>query len=567
MNELSSAKEDDSSELRSLPNLALELYVKANDFRQKLEEGKDFRLPQNLQKELRKIKKLKPEIIFLSDSHAILKSDLHYHCDHSCFAFAALSCNLYEALGQYYYKTLEILDWKKNELTSNNIEAKKSEIVSTLDSHLAQSKASELRRFIFKESFKDTEFERAIDVNKKIIPHKGLDRFDWFYPTILTACGLITDSSSAVALLAESLSKYSEITDGIKEAIDQWIKAVPPEINGTTGGSNRIFFGPPGTGKSYAINSRYPEANQIRTVFHSETQYSDFVGSLRPVMKTIASNNSDSEASDNENQPLLNYNSSSPSEVSSKQVAYEFRAGPFTRALIMALNEPDKHHVLVIEEINRASAASAIGEIFQLLDRDESGRSTTSIQLADPDMLSYIKDELDDPEILDDRVYIPGNLSLIATMNSGDQMVQPLDTAFKRRWTPEYFPIDFEKLDNVDGYDTKKIEVGGIKINWRQFAEQVNKELNENIAEDRHLAPFFLTADEFKSDEFNGIFFGKVLVYLWDDVLKYHESEREKIFDAEIKSIGDLLKRHREKPNRVYASNFINKFTIDENDE
>ncbi|ECV0459350.1 type II restriction endonuclease subunit R, partial [Salmonella enterica subsp. enterica serovar Albany] len=172
---------------------------------------------------------------------------------------------------------------------------------------------------------------------------------------------------------------------------------------------NKIFYGAPGTGKSHRINEILGSSKYIRTVFYPDMLYSDFVGSLRP--RTIE----DSEKN--------------------KKVIYEYRAGPFLRALILALNSKDEQVYLVIEEINRASASAVFGELFQLLDRNEFGESKYEIDINDPDMLDYINERVNDKLL---SLRIPQNLSILATMNSSDQAVMPMDTAFKRRWQFEY---------------------------------------------------------------------------------------------------------------------------------
>ncbi|HAD8712588.1 TPA_asm: type II restriction endonuclease subunit R [Salmonella enterica] len=183
---------------------------------------------------------------------------------------------------------------------------------------------------------------------------------------------------------------------------------------------NKIFYGAPGTGKSHRINEILGSSKYIRTVFYPDMLYSDFVGSLRP--RTIE----DSEKN--------------------KKVIYEYRAGPFLRALILALNSKDEQVYLVIEEINRASASAVFGELFQLLDRNEFGESKYEIDINDPDMLDYINERVNDKLL---SLRIPQNLSILATMNSSDQAVMPMDTAFKRRWQFEYMLIDYSNATKV----------------------------------------------------------------------------------------------------------------------
>lgn len=266
-------------------------------------------------------------------------------------------------------------------------------------------------------------------------------------------------------------------------------------------GINKIFYGAPGTGKSHTIDQLTNGSKRFITVFHPETQYSDFVGSLKPKMNGT-------------------------------NIAYEFRPGPFTKALIQAYKTPDTQVFLVIEEINRAAAAAVFGELFQLLDR-KNGESKYEIDVADPDMLDFINHQLGFPTPID-AIKIPGNLSILATMNSSDQAVMPMDTAFKRRWSFEYIPIDFSK----SGVPTSSFDLvlsnGVYSITWPQLAMAINQVLtNKQVAEDRLLGPFFLTDNEL-SEQTTALetLSSKLFVYLWDDVLRHHG--RETIFAQSI---------------------------------
>ncbi|GFO73562.1 hypothetical protein BJAS_P4425 [Bathymodiolus japonicus methanotrophic gill symbiont] len=216
-----------------------------------------------------------------------------------------------------------------------------------------------------------------------------------------------------------------------------------PFLLGSSGtaknGTNKIYYGAPGTGKSHTINNQTSDRTKVVTVFHPDTQYNDFVGALKPRM-------------------------------SGSDITYEFRPGPFTKALLLALNKPEEHFQLIIEEINRAPAAAVFGELFQLLDRKEGGRSQYTIDAADPDMLGYINTHLNSESI--DKLYIPENLSLLATMNSSDQAVMPLDTAFKRRWSFEYLKIDFKNPEVPRQTLTlKTADSSDWNISWVDFAD------------------------------------------------------------------------------------------------
>ncbi|EAN8652546.1 type II restriction endonuclease subunit R, partial [Salmonella enterica] len=278
---------------------------------------------------------------------------------------------------------------------------------------------------------------------------------------------------------------------------------------------NKIFYGAPGTGKSHRINEILGSSKYIRTVFYPDMLYSDFVGSLRP--RTIE----DSEKN--------------------KKVIYEYRAGPFLRALILALNSKDEQVYLVIEEINRASASAVFGELFQLLDRNEFGESKYEIDINDPDMLDYINERVNDKLL---SLRIPQNLSILATMNSSDQAVMPMDTAFKRRWQFEYMLIDYSNATKgeipINIYN-EDANIETINITWGNFSKILNDELKElNVPEDRLLGHRFLDDNELKTKEkATETVAGKLLVYLWDDVLRH--GKKSLIFRTEeFKTFGEL---------------------------
>ncbi|WP_297478511.1 AAA family ATPase [uncultured Photobacterium sp.] len=257
--------------------------------------------------------------------------------------------------------------------------------------------------------------------------------------------------------------------------------------------TNIIYYGAPGTGKSYSISQGKDENYFTRTVFHPDTQYSDFIGCLKPIMN----NNS---------------------------VSYQFRPGPFTIAIIKAISDPSSEYFLVIEEINRAAAAAVFGEIFQLLDRDENGESSYSIDVSDPDLLAYLNEKTLN-NFSTGKLKIPSNLSLLATMNSSDQAVMPMDTAFKRRWQFKYLQIDYSKASK--GTLNIPIESAGNitiqPIEWSILAMVINKHLaTERIPEDRLLGHRFISETELQKDPDNTLK-GKLLMYLWDDVLRHNQ--------------------------------------------
>lgn len=291
-------------------------------------------------------------------------------------------------------------------------------------------------------------------------------------------------------------------------------------------GENVIFYGAPGSGKSYKINQTCTDRNSVRTVFHPDTQYSDFVGSLKP------------------------------SKDGAGDITYSFRPGPFTKALIEA-SKVDSAYFLVIEEINRASAAAVFGEIFQLLDREPDGASTYGVDLVDADMIEYLVGKA--PSLLTEgKLKLPKNLSFWASMNSSDQAVMPMDTAFKRRWRFEYIANDFEKKV-PNGYieipisdSEKKTKV---KVSWKDFAILINEELKElSLPEDRHLGPWFLSQKELFDEESSiQALSGKLLLYLWDDVLRHYHNKP--IFKSTIKGYG-VLSEELKAGNSIFNTDF-----------
>lgn len=299
-----------------------------------------------------------------------------------------------------------------------------------------------------------------------------------------------------------------------------------------TGGCNRIIYGAPGTGKSHSVENNTDEKFIVRTVFHPETQYSDFVGCLKPIME-------------------------------GKRVVYGFRPGAFTEVLVKAINDPTNMYNLIIEEINRAPAATVFGEIFQLLDRSSDGSSCYKVDISDPDLLCYLNRETSG-QFTSGKLFIPSNLSIIATMNSSDQAVMPLDTAFKRRWSFEYIALSFDKASNqILELQTSE---GLFKITWASFAGKVlNTMLKEfRVPEDRLIGPFFLNDTELQ--DWQVTLRSKLFVYLWDDVLRHKPQDRARLFSDKFSTFGELYNRF---PNDqvfgVETDTLIRKFGTDAN--
>lgn len=274
------------------------------------------------------------------------------------------------------------------------------------------------------------------------------------------------------------------------------------DVERLAGGNNTIYYGAPGTGKSYRVDSLSKDAHVIRTVFHPDVQNSDFVGSLKPVRED-------------------------------GDITYRFSPGPFAIALVDAMNNPGKEVWLVIEELNRAPAAAVFGDLFLLLDRDEDGTGEYDVNCPSEEFALWYEEQTGEKS---GKIRLPSNLWIAATMNSADQGVYPLDTAFRRRWIQEYIPIEYDK--GPDGKITVMQTGGGeISLDWRAFVKILNDHLTDvlSIAEDRLVGPWFVKKDELGDA---GVLPGKVLIYLWDDLLRHHG--RGVIFNGGIKSYGSL---------------------------
>lgn len=278
-----------------------------------------------------------------------------------------------------------------------------------------------------------------------------------------------------------------------------------PDVARLVGGSNVIRYGAPGTGKSYAIDQEIEGHRNFRTVFHPTLEQSDFFGSLKPV-------------------------------VVEDRVQYRFVPGPFCLALADALNNPAHRVNLVIEELNRGPAAAIFGDTFLLLDRRSDGSGVYDIASPTPEFAQWFEATTGNP---DGRVRMPSNLWLLATMNSADQGVFPLDTAFRRRWSQNYEPLNFAHAPDIS-FNVVKQEGGSDEIPWRVLAMEINALLTQRltIPEDRLLGPWFVKAEDRNAD---GAIPGKVLLYLWDDVLRHHG--REEIFNSDLRTYGDLILR------------------------
>lgn len=294
-----------------------------------------------------------------------------------------------------------------------------------------------------------------------------------------------------------------------------------------SGGFNKIYYGVPGSGKSYIVNKSFneDEYKKFRTTFHPEYNNSDFIGQIIPMVKNNV-------------------------------VEYVFHPGAFTLALKYALENKDKKVCLIIEEINRGNSSAIFGDIFQLLDRDKTGKSKYYIYNGP------IIDYLNDNNISLEKIYIPSNMWIVATMNTSDQNVFTLDTAFKRRWKMEYIRNVF--ADNEESIKLKnKVIPFGEKypdVTWEKFVKKINNHIISDTSgingEDKQLGMYFVSTEEIDNPK---EFAEKILSYLWEDVAKLNTS----YWFGSISSYDELIDKFNTSYLDVFNSLFEDEIKVD----
>lgn len=289
-------------------------------------------------------------------------------------------------------------------------------------------------------------------------------------------------------------------------------------------GANILLYGVPGSGKSWTIEHEYCKPGSVveRLVFHPDYTYSDFIGQILPAV------------------------------AEDGQVSYKFTPGPFTNILREAYNNPGKEYILIIEEINRGNAPAIFGEVFQLLDRkveirdiDDDGYPIGTSEYGITNM--NIAEEMYGKDRKTEKVRIPSNLSIIGTMNTSDQNVFTLDTAFQRRWDMRLIENDFANVDPT----LADAEILDTTVTWRNFCVEINKIVVGNSArmtsaEDKRLGAYFVHLRDLK---FNDAM-GDLKVY---DALRKKESKGTLTDDekTQIAIIRDAIRQNRKFPEKV----------------
>ncbi len=300
----------------------------------------------------------------------------------------------------------------------------------------------------------------------------------------------------------------------------------------------QIYYGAPGTGKSHSIKEQTLGEDVVRTTFHPDSDYATFVGAYKPTTAML---------------PICN-EMGEPMKIGGtvlhkEQIVYEFVSQAFLQAYVEAWKKQGeatpKKEYLVIEEINRGNCAQIFGDLFQLLDRNEYGFSEYPIK-ADADMKKQLKKALSDVKVANreginaifkdekdivsqvlsgDILLLPDNLYIWATMNTSDQSLFPIDSAFKRRWDWQYVPISDAGAHWV-------IKTNGKRYSWWGFLKEINKRIYDaTYSEDKKLGYFFCKAKDGVIDA--KTFVGKVVFYLWNDVFKDTEFEGDAFKDVD----------------------------------
>ena len=311
----------------------------------------------------------------------------------------------------------------------------------------------------------------------------------------------------------------------------------------------QIYYGAPGTGKSKAIKDLTFGEDVIRTTFHPDSDYASFVGTYKPITEEVVLRDCNGKkVIDDETKEV----------VKEERIAYKFIPQSFLKAYVEAWKKlgSGKKQYLIIEEINRGNCAQIFGDLFQLLDRNEYGFSDYPI-VADKDMQKYLEKEFEGWEITNkdkinqlygeanmvslilkgERLVLPSNLYIWATMNTSDQSLFPIDSAFKRRWNWKYVPIREGRDKETNAPLNWRINTGDKQYDWWSFVSKINELIGSlTNSEDKKLGYFFCKAN---NEEINtNLFVSKVIFYLWNDVFKDYGFDDKDFQDEEGKILS-----------------------------
>lgn len=349
--------------------------------------------------------------------------------------------------------------------------------------------------------------------------------------------------------------------------------------------SQIIYYGAPGTGKSFTIDDKADYDNSVRTTFHPDSDYASFVGAYKPTMENVPINSIYGESV----QFATGKNGHPGTE---KKIVYKYVPQAFLKAYVAAWSNLDTPYFLIIEEINRGNCAQIFGDLFQLLDRNNAGSSSYAIH-ADEDITQFLSDDdkgfasLSDDQkdairsftlekdngkaqavgqdILDGKLLLlPPNLYIWATMNTSDQSLFPIDSAFKRRWNWKYMPIEYHPIDKKTQQPIDwKFQIGDNIYSWGQFLSKINPEIYAlTESSDKQMGYFFAKADNATGIISEDVFLNKVLFYLWTDVFKDFDVSSE-LFKNKDKNRSFIFTDFFDKDQPHALSNLIANFKLD----
>lgn len=446
-------------------------------------EGKDFVLPQIFKEQ---VKEINSNIITYNEYSAVIETRgnqngvLNIFLPNQWFYIASYFTEFYNELQKYKKEALKVVSKERlKELNGANLTDDEMSRLNNLS--LNDTSKSYLVRFITDYSW----WNGA----------KTIDRGDFYVSPILNSARLVNASQSFVADLCAFLADKKDLVETIIRGAEQ--RKLECTSKHITLWIQKIYFGTPGSGKSWTIKQKYEqdETKVFRTTFHPDTDYASFVGCYKPIKD----------------------------EDDEKKIVYEFVPQAFTDAYVAAWSDKENPYYLIIEEINRGNCAQIFGDLFQLLDRNKDGYSEYPIK-ADHDLGDYLVEYLpeDSEGIRDGKLCLPPNLSIIASMNTSDQSLFPMDSAFKRRWSWEYVPIDYENAES----GTFEITIGGETYNWHEFLKAVNEKIKKvTSSEDKQMGNFFIKASVDEKE-----FCDKVMFYLWSEVGKDNYQTNDAIF-------------------------------------
>lgn len=414
----------------------------------------------------------------------------------------------------------------------------------------------------FIDYYKKNPNKKAEDARVELKELSNIDKFEYGYSATLTAMAkMVLDPKNELIRKGISTDSFSTESSLLKAA-----------------GLQQIYYGAPGTGKSKAIKDLTFSEDVIRTTFHPDSDYASFVGTYKPITEEVVLRDCNGKKVIDEETGKV---------VKEDRIAYKFIPQAFLEAYVEAwkklgskkseksdksynrihpalLDTPDiftknkasKKQFLIIEEINRGNCAQIFGDLFQLLDRNEYSFSDYPI-VADKDMQKYLEKEFAGWEITNkdeinqlygeanmvnlimkgERLVLPSNLYIWATMNTSDQSLFPIDSAFKRRWDWKYVPIREGRDKETNAPLNWYINTGNKQYDWWSFISKVNKLIGSlTNSEDKKLGYFFCKAKDGEIDA--DLFVSKVIFYLWNDVFKDYGFDDKDFQDEEGKILS-----------------------------